>query len=152
MPTQTVKIAKLHPDAIIPAPQSAGAACFDLHAVIDGDELSIPPGKAVSVRTGLAVEVPVGYRLDILGRSGHWFKSRARLGNSIGKVDADFRGELLVSIENASDSTFTIKPGDRIAQGELNVVTQTLFEEVPYEELSKTERGTGGFGSTGISK
>lgn len=143
-PRNTLKLKRLHPSATIPKYQSYGAACFDLHAIDSG---IIAPGTAMTFGTGLAVEIPEGWRMDIYSRSGHGFKHGVRLVNCVGKIDADYRGEIKVRLENNGSEPFTVEAGDRIAQAELNRVYRTEF--VVVEELSATDRGTGGFGSTG---
>lgn len=144
-----VKIKKLHPDAVIPQYASEGASGFDLVAV---EDVEVWPGETVKVRTGLAFEIPEGYELQIRPRSGISTKTKIRIPNSPGTVDADYRGEVLVLIENTTDETtnalFQIRKGDRIAQGVIVPVVRAEFEEV--EELSETKRGSGGFGSTGV--
>jgi len=147
-----MKFAKKHPDALTPKYMTDGAACFDMFALVEGDPVVIQPGQAVAVRTGLAVEIPVGWRLDVVSRSGLWFKSRIRVGQGRGTIDHDYRGEIMVSLENAGTEPFVIKQHDRIAQGELNKVTRVEFVETSFEDLSATDRGAGGFGSTGVSK
>lgn len=147
-----MKIAKNHPAAAIPQYQTEGSACFDFCALIEDGPIIIQPGEAQTIRTGLVVEIPVGWRMDIYSRSGLWFKNRVRLGNGVGKIDNDYRGEIMVSLENSGSAPFVVKHGDRIAQGELNQVTQVKFEVCALDELSETARGAGGFGSTGVSK
>ncbi|KVP96891.1 hypothetical protein WJ97_13785 [Burkholderia ubonensis] len=147
-----MKFAKKHPDALTPKYMTEGAACFDMFALVEGDPIVIQPGQAVPVRTGLVVEIPVGWRLDVYGRSGLWFKNRIRVGNCVGKIDHDYRGEVMVSLENTGTEPFVVKHHDRIAQGELNEVTRVVFVECDLEALSETERGAGGLGSTGVSK
>lgn len=151
-----LKIAKIHPDACVPAYQSEGAACFDLHAVLMPEQIDaaaggliIPPGTSAEIHTGLKVEIPIGWRMDVLGRSGLWFKHRVRLGNNVGKIDNDFRGEVMVSLHNHGHQIYVVKHGERIAQAELNEVTRTHFLVVDESELSTTARGAGGYGSTG---
>lgn len=146
-----VRIAKIHPDAKVPAFQSAGAACFDLHVVLAPGEANvlIPPGDVRTFHTGLKFEVPEGWRLDVWSRSGLWFKHRCRVGQSCGKIDSDYRGELLISIENAGTTPYEVSHGERIAQGEFNEVTQAEFTVVDESMLSVTERGESGFGSSG---
>lgn len=144
-----VKFALNHPQAQVPKYMTAGAGCFDLHAVIDDPQgITIAPGEAKPIRTGLIAEIEPGWRLDLVGRSGHWFKNRVRLGNCVGKIDSDYRGEIMVSLENAGTEPYTVKPGERIAQGEFNPVHQATIVVVSVDEIGNTERGTGGFGST----
>lgn len=139
-----LKIQPLHPDAQPPRYATHGAACFDLVA-IDGAE--IPPMFAATLRTGLAFEIPEGYEMVILSRSGHGFKHGIRLSNSVGCIDSDYRGEVMVRLHNDGDRPFVVEPGDRIAQAKIVPVQRIEFEVVA--ELSATARGEGGFGSTG---
>jgi dUTP pyrophosphatase len=145
-----ISICKLHPDATTPAYAAEGSACFDLHAILDNDVHAdaILPGCSFVVRTGLAFEVPPGHVLQIFSRSGHGFKHGVRLANGTGIVDADYRGEVLVCLHNDNpDDAFVINNGDRIAQAMVVPVPRVTFRAV--EQLSITERGAGGFGSTG---
>ena len=142
-----LRILKLHPDAKVPEYATDGAACFDLHAVIDnpmwGEALLI--GEWMQVRTGLAFEVPQGYALTIRSRSGLAFKHGVTAFH--GTVDADFRGEVMVLLHNAGHNDVVISDGDRIAQAMLVAVPRIEFEVA--EQLSLTERGANGFGSSG---
>lgn len=143
-------ICKLHPNAKIPTYATDGSACFDLYAILDNDVKAdaILPGCPYAVRTGLAFEVPPGHVLQIYSRSGHGFKHGVRLANGTGIVDADYRGEVLVCLHNDNpDDAFVINNGDRIAQAMLMPVPRVTFHVV--EQLSITERGAGGFGSSG---
>lgn len=144
-----LRILKLHPNARVPEYQSEGAACFDLHAVIDnpmwGEALLI--GEWMQVRTGLAFEVPQGYALTIRSRSGLAFKHGVTAFH--GTVDADFRGEVMVLLHNLGRNDVVINDGDRIAQAMLVQVPRVEFEVA--EQLSITERGENGFGSTGAA-
>lgn len=158
-----LKIKKLHPEAVIPKYQTKGASGFDLHAL---EDVSIMPGETKLVKTGIAVAVDVGYELQVRPRSGTSLKTPLRVANSPGTVDADYRGEVCVIVTNTADDHFhdgsgnlstalwrsseyaqNIKKGDRIAQGVICPVLQVEFEEV--ENLDETERGSGGYGSTG---
>lgn len=141
-----LKIKKLHHDAVIPAYQSEGAAGFDLHAV---ENVEAPSGKTVLVKTGLAVEVPPGYELQIRPRSGVSLKTGIMVKNSPGTIDSDYRGEVCIIIYNNGEwFGHYINKGDRIAQAVLKRVERAVIQEV--EELSTTVRGTGGLGSTGV--
>lgn len=147
-----VKIKKLNPNAIIPQYATDGAGCFDLHACIDGREnsYSIHHGDPVTIKTGLAFEIPEGYVMLVYSRSGHGFKNNVRLANCTGVIDSDYRGE--VQIKLTSDDlhgkvVLGVCHGDRIAQACLVEVPKIEFEEV--DDLSDTDRGEGGFGSTG---
>ena len=141
----TVKIRKTHPEAIIPRFATSGAACFDLHALYQGEAGAYSSSPAV--RTGLAFDVPEGHVMLIYSRSGHGFKDGVRLSNCVGVIDADFRGEIHVKLKNDSPLRFDFKAGDRIAQAMILPIPTVSFIEV--SELTNTERGAGGFGSTG---
>lgn len=141
-----MKIKKLHSAAVVPTYGTEGAACFDLYAVQPEAEIRVV--DTATVRTGLAFEVPQGFVMLVFSRSGHGFKNDVRLANCVGVVDSDYRGELMVKLTNDSPSDcLAVHPGDRIAQAMLMPVSQTYFEVV--DELSSTDRGAGGFGSTG---
>jgi len=143
-----LKIKKLHPDAIIPKYATPGSACFDLHAMmsIESHCITIAPGEAAVIRTGLAFEIDPEWRMDIYSRSGHGFKDGVRLANCVGKIDSDYRNEVMIKLHNDGLIPVTVNDGDRIAQAELNPVHRVTFVEV--DALSETQR-TGGFGSTG---
>src|SRR5690606_29317518 len=118
---------------------------FDL-AALEGAHVAT---RAV-IRTGLSFEIPEGHVMLIFSRSGHGFKNNIRLANCVGVIDADYRGEVMVKLTHDrrfGDFDFPVEPGDRIAQVMVIPFPRVTFEEV--EELSSTERGEGGFGSTG---
>ncbi len=143
-----VKIKKLHPDAIVPKYATPGAACFDLAALDEWcDSISI--GDTATFRTGLSFEVPKDHVMLIFSRSGHGFKNDIRLANCVGVIDSDYRGEVAVKLtrDKFSGPTIQVQHSDRIAQALILPVEQVEFVEA--DELSDTERGTGGFGSTG---
>ncbi|MDX9716304.1 MAG: dUTP diphosphatase [Thauera sp.] len=139
-----IPIKKLHPDAQPPRYATHDAAAFDLVA-LEGAE--IPPMFAATIRTGLAFEVPPGYAMQILSRSGHGFKHGVRLSNAVGLIDPDYRGEVMVRLHNDGDAPFEVEAGDRIAQAMIVAAPRVTFELV--DDLSDTARGEGGFGSTG---
>jgi dUTP pyrophosphatase len=150
-PQQTLKVKKLHPDAIIPKYATYGAACFDLHAIDCRNDSPVLPYAGTTFRTGLAFEVPSGHVMLVFSRSGHGFKHETRLANCVGVIDSDYRGELMVRLvrEAGTEIDFLcVSPGDRIAQAMLVPIPRVALVEV--KELSETERGTGGFGSTGV--
>ena len=148
-------ICKLHPNAITPTYGSEGAACFDLYAATVNGHSNLGdivyPGHPVVVDTGLAFEVPEGYMLRIASRSGLAFKHG--IDAFPGVIDPDYRGPVKVLLKcwhlADDEPPVRIEPGDRIAQAYLCAVPRVTFTEV--EELSATERGEGGFGSTGLS-
>lgn len=143
-----LKVKKLHPDAVIPKYATMGSAGFDLVAI---EDVNIPAAMTVLIKTGLSVEIPQGYELQIRPRSGNSLKTMLRVANSPGTVDSDYRGEVCVIGWNADMrdqfDTIRIKKGDKIAQGVISAVYLVEFEEV--EDLSDTARGAAGFGSTG---
>lgn len=146
-----LKIKKLHEAAIAPTYATAGSACFDLHAVMQPADCYInsSPGTPCKVSTGLAFEVPEGHVMLIFSRSGHGFKNDIRLSNCVGVIDSDYRGEVQVKLtnDNTDRQSLTFRHGDRVAQALVIPVQQVEFIET--NELSDTDRGTGGFGSTG---
>lgn len=140
-----VKIKKLHPDAIIPKYRTSGSAGFDIHII---EDVTISPRETKIIKTGLSFEIPKGYELQVVPRSGISSKTKIRISNSPGTVDSDFRGEVGIIVDNIDSFLYTFKKGDRVAQGKITPVIQAIFQEVT--ELSITDRGQGGFGSTGI--
>ena len=141
-----VQIRKVRPDAIVPRYMTEHAAGLDLHAAIP-EPVTIAPGDAVTVATGLALAIPPGFEGQVRPRSGLASKHRVTVVNAPGTIDADFRGECMVLLINHGREPFTIEPGHRIAQLVIAPVTRAELEVV--DELSPTERGAGGFGSTG---
>ena len=144
-----LKVKKLHPDAILPTYATDGSACFDLYAVDCGDQHPIYYQQGQVFSTGLSFEIPYGWHVLIFSRSGHGFKNGVRLANCVGVIDADYRGEVMVKLyaDTPATDVLRVSTGDRIAQAQLVPVHRAEFIEV--DELSQTERGTGGFGSTG---
>ena len=133
----------------IPTPfyASTGAAAMDLHACID-EAVVIPAGERRIIPTGLAIALPsANYVALIFARSGLGVKHGIAPANCVGVIDSDYRGELMVGLQNSGDSDFTIQPADRIAQLMITPVVQASITMV--EELDDTQRGAGGFGSTG---
>lgn len=139
-----VKFYKIDNRAIIPKFASSGAAGFDFHAL---DSCIIKSNEHLLIRTGLSVELPFGYELQVRPRSGLALKHKLAILNSPGTVDSDYRGELMIIVMNFGDD-FTINSGDRIAQGVVHKLPLVKIEEV--SSLSNTKRDKGGFGSTGI--
>ena len=142
-----IKIKKVQEHAILPEYQTALAAGFDFHAAIT-QPVVIKPGTFETISTGVAVEIPAGYELQIRPRSGLAFKHRVLPVNAIGTIDADYRGEMMVGLLNSGTVDFVVEPGMRIAQGVVAKHETVECEEV--SELSDTERSQGGFGSTGL--
>ena len=132
----------------IPLPFFAtpGAAAMDLHACLE-ESLTLAPRERRIVPTGLAVAIPAGFVGILAVRSSMGIKRGIILANGIGVIDSDYRGEVGIGLLNTTDEPYTILPGDRIAQLMVIPVTQPTLEMV--EELPETERGAGGFGSTG---
>ena len=125
--------------------QSAG---FDLPAYLPFGSIVLEKGKRMLVPTGIFIELPCGYEAQVRARSGLAIKNGIGLVNGIGTVDADYRGELKVPMINWSDEDFTINDGDRIAQVVIAKHERAEFELC--EDLGETERGSGGFGHTGV--
>ena len=144
MPKIAVK--KLHKDAVLPTYGSEFSAGADLYALCE-EELTFAPGETKLVRTGLAMEIPVGYAGLIYARSGLASKRGLAPANKVGVVDADYRGEVMVALHNHSAIEQKITTGERIAQ--LVVAPFLKAEFAESDELSETVRGDGGFGSTG---
>ena len=134
--------------AVIPEYKTAGAAGADLCALLDAP-LTIPAGKSAMVPTGLFFEIPEGYEVQVRPRSGLAAKNGVTVLNTPGTIDSDYRGEIKVILINLGQADFTINSGDRIAQMIIAPVIQAKFEIT--DSLSETERGAGGFGSTGVS-
>lgn len=141
-----MKFQKLRADAKTPVYGSKDAAGADLYACCS-QETVIPAGKTVMVPTGIAVAIPAGHVGLIFARSSLGTKRGLAPANKVGVIDADYRGEILVSLHNHSSEDQTIAPYERVAQ-----MVIVPFVQLPYEEadsLDETERGAGGFGSTG---
>lgn len=141
-----VKIKKIDPDAIVPtygSPYSAGA---DLYAC-EKNTVTVPPHETVLVHTGLAFEIPEGFAGFIHARSGLATKKGLAPANKVGVIDADYRGEVMVSLHNHTDTAQSVEPFERVAQMVIAPFLKADFVEA--EELSDTVRGAGGFGSTG---
>ena len=133
----------------IPAPfyASAGAAAMDLCACVDGP-VTVEPRALVSIPTGIAIALPSAeYVALVFARSGLGIKHGITLSNGVGVIDSDYRGEIRVGLTNLSDTAYTVSPGDRIAQLAVMPVVQARLQVCG--SLDETERGRGGFGSTG---
>ncbi len=144
---QNVKIKKLNENAIIPTYGSEFSAGADLYALTEGKQIIIKPSETILVKTGIAIEIPEGYAGLIYARSGLASKRGLAPANKVGVIDSDYRGEIMVALHNHSSEIQSIEEGERIAQ-----LVVTPFLKVNFEltnELSDTERGSGGFGSTG---
>ncbi len=147
MTTVKIKIKRLKPNAILPHYGTEFSAGADLHALLDGDELVIPPHGTEFVHTGLSVEIPEGYVGLVYARSGIASKRGLAPANKVGVVDSDYRGEIIVSLLNHTDMPQTISNGERVAQ--LVIAPYLKADFVEADELAGSVRGEGGFGSTG---
>jgi dUTP pyrophosphatase len=141
-----VQIKKLRPDAVVPRYMTTSAAGLDLCAAIDAP-ITIAPGKSAAISTGLAMAIADGYEGQVRPRSGLAREFQVTLTNSPGTVDSDYRGPVTVLLVNHGDKDFVVENGHRIAQIVIAPVVQA--ELVVVEELGDTQRGSGGFGSTG---
>ena len=151
----TLKMKKYDPNAIIPKYAHEGDAGFDFTAIINekdtmgnwADDILVAPGEKYIVRTGISMAIPKGYEVQVRPRSGLAYKHGITIINSPGTIDSTFRGEILIILLNTGNEPFKIETGDRIAQGVVSKIPKAEILEV--EELDETERGAGGFGSTG---
>ena len=142
----TIRFRRVSALARIPTRGSEKAAGYDLYAALD-QPVIIEPHKTVKIDTGLQFEIPDGYFAAIYARSGIAAKEGLRPANCTGVCDSDYRGNYIVALHNDSDTVRTVEPGERIAQMVVLPYLSVSFEE--SKELSGTERGEGGFGSTG---
>lgn len=153
--TPATAVKKVHPNATLPVYATSGAAAADVTCVAWKDteghwqtsSVMVNPGKSVILDTGLQFAVPPQHELKCYSRSGHGFKSGIRLSNCTGILDSDYRGNLMVKLHNDSDTAFRIEMGERVLQVQVKKAPQNAFVEVVA--LDVTERGEGGFGSTG---
>lgn len=145
--TAPVSVQLLDPRAKLPAYGSPDAAGADLYVVADGP-VTIAPGETVMLHTGLAFAIPKGYVGLVCARSGMACKRGLAPANKVGVVDADYRGEVLVFLHNHGGVPQVVEDGDRVAQ--LVIVPYLTAEFTQADELDGTERGSGGFGSTGM--
>lgn len=145
-----VNIKKINSNAITPTYGSTEAAGLDLYALIDTEtnSLFIPSHTTVKINTGIAMEIPKGYFGAVYARSGLSIKNGLRPANCVGVIDSDYRGEIIVALHNDSSEDYIINNGDRIAQ--IVITPYLTIEPNEVAELSDTERGEGGFGSTGM--
>jgi len=142
-----ILIKKLSKTAIIPKYETQGASGVDISANINED-LTLATNESTLVPTGIAVSIPQGFEIQIRPRSGLAAKKGISVLNTPGTIDADYRGEIKVILINHGNEPFIIRNGDRIAQMVVCPIVQAKFEQV--DELNDTERGSGGFGSTGV--
>lgn len=139
-----IKFKKLNEEALIPEFQTKGSAGMDIHSI---ESVTLEPMDFKIVKTGLAVEIPDGYEIQVRPRSGMACKRGITVINTPGTIDADYRGEIGVGLINLSSKPVLIGHGERIAQLVVNRIEQPEIEVV--SELSETDRGSGGFGHTG---
>lgn len=141
-----VKVKLMNPLARVPEYKTKGAACFDLYST---EEVIVYPGEKGSVGLGVAFEIPEGWELELRPRSGMSFKTDMLFKNTPATIDSDYRGEIRALFYNQGKTNYRIRVGDRVCQGKFNKVNQVFFMVV--DGLSETERGEGGFGSTGVN-
>ncbi len=141
-----LKITRLKHNKQLPKYQTEGSSGMDLYAAID-NEIELKPLERTLIPTGITIELPQGFEAQIRARSGLAIKHGITLTNSVGTIDADYRGEICVGLINLSNETYTVKPDDRIAQMIICKVEKAQLEIV--QELATSSRADGGFGSTG---
>ena len=138
---------KIGSDIPLPYYATPGSAAMDLHACLDGPVV-IPAGGRSVIPTGIAIALPSpDYVALVFARSGLGIKHGVAPANCVGVIDSDYRGEVMVGLQHSGSSDFTVQPGDRIAQLMVTPVVQATIQMV--DELDETQRGAGGFGSTG---
>jgi len=147
VPNPRLLVLRVAPDVSVPAYQSPGAAGLDLAARVD-EPVVIAPGDRRFIATGIRVAIPHGYEGQVRPRSGLALKHGIGIVNSPGTIDADYRGEIGIVLVNHGNEPFTVTRGSRIAQLVIAPVARVDVEVV--EALDETERGTGGYGSTGV--
>jgi dUTP pyrophosphatase len=138
-----VKIQKIHEDAIIPQYAHTTDAGADIYAI---EDIAVKPHTTVLVKTGLKVAIPTGYEIQIRPRSGMSLKTTMRVANTPGTIDAGYRGEVCVIMENTGNLTYNISKGDKIAQ--MVIMPVPMIKWIETNELDTTDRGEDGFGST----
>ena len=141
----TLRFRKVHPDAVLPSYAHPSDAGMDVRSV---EDLTIAPGKRALVHTGLVMLLPPMYEAQVRPRSGLALKSGVTVLNTPGTIDSGYRGEVGVILANFGDADFHVRKGDKIAQIVIAPVTQP--EIVETTEVDETDRGSGGFGSTGV--
>jgi dUTP pyrophosphatase len=142
-----IKVVKTKKTVVIPAYQTEHAAGMDLQACLDAP-ITMKPLERVMIPTGLIIELPTGYEAQIRARSGLAIKNGITIINPVGTIDSDYRGEVGVLLVNLSHEEFVVEPGMRIAQMVIAKYEHATWQEV--DSLSETNRGKGGFGSTGV--
>jgi len=141
-----ILIKRLSKEVLLPKYETSGSSGMDLAANIKAN-MNIDPGKTAIIPTGLALSIPKGFEVQIRPRSGLAAKQKISVLNTPGTIDADYRGEIKVILINLGHETFKVEKGLRVAQMVVCPIVQAQFKEV--DDLSETERGKGGFGSTG---
>ena len=159
-----ISVERLHPDVPLPAPATPGAAGYDVVAwlpegknallytaagrsTVSGPEVILQPGHRALIPTGLSVGLPPGWEVQVRPRSGMALKEGVTVLNSPGTIDADYRGEIGIILINHGHAPFVVRHGERVAQLLVAPVSPAVFLPVPH--LDVTDRGSGGFGSTG---
>ena len=140
-----LRFKRSHPDAVLPAYAHPSDAGMDVRSI---DDLIIAPGKRALVHTGLIMALPPLYEAQVRPRSGLALKNGVTVLNTPGTIDSGYRGEIGVILANFGEEDFAVKKGDKIAQIVIAPVTQPMIEET--ETIDETDRGAGGFGSTGV--
>lgn len=140
-----LRFKRIHPDAVLPAYAHSSDAGMDVRSI---DDLIIAPGKRALVHTGLIMALPPMYEAQVRPRSGLALKNGVTVLNTPGTIDSGYRGEIGVILANFGEEDFAVKKGDKIAQIVIAPVTQPMIEET--ETIDETDRGAGGFGSTGV--
>ena len=141
----TLRFKRVHPDAVLPSYAHPSDAGMDVRSV---EDLTLAPGKRALVHTGLVMLLPPQYEAQVRPRSGLALKNGVTVLNSPGTIDSGYRGEVGVILINLGDVDFTVRKGDKVAQLVIAPVTQPDVVEV--SEIDETDRGSGGFGSTGV--
>ena len=142
-----IMVKKINEKAVVPQRSTEGSAGADLFACID-EPVEIKPGEIKVIKTGIAIEIPdKNYAAFVYARSGLGIKHGICLANGVGVIDSDYRGEICVGLCNIYQTSYTVEPGERVAQMVIMPVDCAVYEEVIY--INSTERGTCGFGSTG---
>ena len=141
----TLRFRRIHPDATLPSYAHQSDAGMDVRSV---EDLTIAPGKRALVHTGLVMLLPLQYEAQVRPRSGLALKYGVTVLNTPGTIDSGYRGEIGVILANFGDTDFQVRKGDKIAQIVIAPVTQPMIEETT--DVDETDRGVGGFGSTGI--
>jgi dUTP pyrophosphatase len=140
-----VRVNKLHEKAVIPTFAHSGDAGFDIYTI---EEYTLLPGDRALIRTGLAVELPRGYELQVRPRSGLALKKGVTVLNSPGTIDSGYRGEIGIIIINHGEEIYTVSKGQRIAQGV--IARYEVPDFILVDSLSESERGSGSYGSSGV--